>query len=162
MQSLSGNGQIRVNEGRLRIIDLLEEIWRHAGRLLGEKRPSSGETAFSHLSSRFDIRDQVIVSSDLRMESPVSVVTGTGRVGFDHSLEFDVAVEIIGDLAMKLGGKPDAGGVPRVIVPAKVRGSLESPKVYPNIGAMVKQVVTGKATNLLKSLFKEKTVEEKK
>ncbi len=162
MQSLSGNGQIRLKEGQLLIIDLLEEIYKYAGRLLDRKPPSSEGTDFSRLSGGFDIRNEVIVFYDLRMESPVSVVTGSGRVGFDHSLDFDVAVEIRGDLAARLGGKPDSGGVARVIVPARVGGSLESPKVYPNLGAIVKQAVTAKAKDLLESIFEEKAEEQKK
>ncbi len=161
MQSLTGNGQLRVEEGRITLFNLLDVIRRQAQRLLGGETPRPGETDFTRFRSRFDIRGGEILLSGLRLESPVSDVTGSGLVGFDHRLSFDLATEITGDLASKLGGRPDPGGVARVVVPVKVSGTVESPRVYPDISAIVRQRVTEKAKGLFESLFKKKAEEPK-
>ena len=154
--SLEGAGEVRLEEGRVALFDLLATIQKAANRLLAAEAPASGETRFTRLQSNVEIRKGQGVVRDILFENPVSDVTGQGRFGFDGSLDFNLAANITGELAGRLGGKPGAGGKPVLRVPVKVRGTTSSPKVYPDIGGMLKQKAVEKATGLIESLFKKK------
>ena len=43
-----------------------------------------------------------------------------------------------GGLAAALGARPDADGKQQATIPVKVRGTVDSPKVYPDIKSIVK------------------------
>jgi len=154
--SLEGAGEVRLEEGRIALFDLLATIQRAASRLLAAEAPAGGETRFSRLQSNVEIRRGQVVVRDILFENPVSDVKGQGRFGFDGSLDFSLAVNVTGKLADRLGGKPGAGGKPVLRVPVKVSGTTSAPKVYPDVGGVVKQRMVEKATGLLESLFKKK------
>ena len=89
---------------------------------------------------------------DMVMQAPSSTVNGQGYFDFNHALSFDLATNVTGALASRLGGTPDSS----LRVPVKIRGTLESPKVTPDIGGMAKQQAIEKATGLVQSLFNKR------
>ena len=156
-ESLSGQGRIRVEEGRVTLFNLLDNIRRQAQRLFAGAAAREGQTDFTRLASNFEIRGGKILLSGLLLESPASVVEGAGEVGFDQDLSFDLVTDVTGDLAARLGGKPDSSGKARLRVPVKVRGSMNSPQVYPDVAGMAKERALEKARGLFDSLLKKKT-----
>lgn len=67
-----------------------------------------------------------------------------------------------GRLAARFNSKPDAAGVAHLRVPVKVRGTLESPKVYPDVAGMVKAAAVEKAKGLIGSFLKGRTAGQPK
>jgi uncharacterized protein involved in outer membrane biogenesis len=155
--SLAGSGTIRLTEGRVAMFDLLGSIESKIRNVLAGGGGSAGSTDFATLDSRFDIRNNQLLLSDILLEAPAASVTGKGTVGFDHSLEFDLDAAIAGGLASKLGAKPEAKGQTGIKVPVKVRGTLESAKVYPDVAGMVKEKVVERTKGLLDSFVKKRT-----
>jgi hypothetical protein len=160
--SLAGEGKIKLQQGRVALFDLLGTIESKIKNVLGGETTASGATDFIGFDSRFEIRNGQLLLSDILLKSPSSAVSGQGRVGFDHSLEFGLITDITGSLASRLGAKPDASGRAQLRVPVKVRGTLESAKVYPDVASMAKAQAIKKVKGLLDSFFNKKTAGQPK
>jgi len=157
--SLRGGGTIRVEQGKVALFDLLGTIEGRVRNVLAGEEGKAGATDFLTLTGRFEIRNGRLVFPELALQNASSTVTGQGWVAFDHAISFDLVTDMTGELASRLAGKRDAAGAGRLRVPVRVRGTLESPKVYPDIGGMVKGAAVEKARGLLDSFLKRRSGE---
>ena len=151
-RSLAGDGEIRLQKGRVSMFDLLGTIEAKMKSVLGGESAAAGATQFLTFTSHFQIKDGQVMLPDMVMQAPSSTVNGQGYFDFNHALSFDLATNVTGALASRLGGTPDSS----LRVPVKIRGTLESPKVTPDIGGMAKQQAIEKATGLVQSLFNKR------
>jgi uncharacterized protein involved in outer membrane biogenesis len=154
--SLAGGGDLSLLEGKVALFDLLGSIEAKLRRALGGDAGQPGTTDFLKLTSRFEVANGQVTFPDLVLQNSSSNVTGQGYFNFGRELSFDLTADLAGALAARLGGKPDAGGTAHLRVPVKVRGSLDSPKVYPDVASMAKSAVTEKAVGLLDSFLKKR------
>jgi len=155
--SLAGDGRIIVRDGKVGLFDLVGTIEAKLNSLLGGDTGKAGTTDFLKLATRFEIKNGRVTLPDLVLESSSSSVGGQGYFGFDNALSFDLATDITGALAAKLGGRPDSAGTAHLRVPVRVRGTLQSPKVYPDVAGMAKATAVEKAKGLLDSFLKKRT-----
>jgi hypothetical protein len=125
--------------------------------MLSGETPAAGETEFVRFFSRLQIGGRRLQMSDIVLESGSSALSGQGFLTFDHGLDFDLRTTVTGPIAAKLGGKPNAEGVPAALIPVKVSGTLEAPRVRPDVRQVAKQQVQERVTGLLDSLFKKKS-----
>ena len=153
--SLTGGGSIRLRDGKITLFDLLGSIEAKLKRTPGAEEGKQGTTGFVEFGSRFDVGGGRITFSDLNLRDASSTVTGQGYVAFDHTLSFDLVMDMSADLAARLAGKPALAGQ-RLRVPVKVHGTMESPKVSPDVGGMAKAAATEKARGLLDSLRRKR------
>ena len=160
--SLAGSGNIRLQQGRVALFDLLGSVENKIKNVMGGETTASGATDFIGFDSRFEVKNGQLFLSDILLKSASSSVSGQGRVGFDHSLEFDLLTGITGSLATRLGGRPDAAGQAQLRVPVKVRGTLEAAKVYPDVAGMVKAQAVERGMGLLDSFMKKRTAAQPK
>ncbi len=155
--SLAGEGRIVLEQGHIALFDLPGTIRRHAQRLLsGVSPPAQGQTNFARLTSRVRIQNRQLQLQDLLLDHPNTQVSGQGEVGFDRSLNLDLVTTVGGDVAALLGAKPGASGKATVRVPVKVAGTVEAPKLYPDIGRLATDQAVEKARGLLDSIFRKK------
>jgi uncharacterized protein involved in outer membrane biogenesis len=160
--SLAGSGSIRLQQGRVALFDLLRSVENKIKNVMGGETTASGATDFVGFDSRFEIKNGQLLLSDILLKSAASSVSGQGRVGFDHSMEFDLITGISGSLAARLGGRPDASGQAQLRVPVKVRGTLEAAKVYPDVAGMAKAQAVERGLGLLDSFIKKRTAAQPK
>ncbi len=160
--SLAGSGSIRLQQGRVALFDLLGSVESKIKNVMGGETTASGATDFVGFDSRFEVRNGQLILSDILLKNAASSVSGQGRVGFDHSMEFDLVTGISGSLAARLGGRPDASGQAQLRVPVKVRGTLEAAKVYPDVAGMAKAQAVERGMGLLDSFLKKRTAAQPK
>ena len=154
--SLTGQGQITLGEGRVSMFDLLDTIQRHMKKILGGDSAAEGDTDFVRAESGFEIRDRQVHLANLVLENSSSSITGGGHFTFDEELHIDLVTDVLGGLSSTLGslvGLSGSGGSLRV--PVRVRGTFAEPKVRPDIGSLLKQQVGG-----LLDLFTKKPEEQ--
>ena len=156
LNSLSGRGTITMEDGRIAALDIFNSVISQAEKMLSGETAATGETKFVRLFSQWQIGSRRLQLSDILLESGASALSGAGTMSFDHELNFDLQTTISGPVAAKLGGKPNAQGIPVAPVPVKVSGTLEAPKVRPDLGRVAKQQVKQRVTDLLDSLFKKR------
>jgi uncharacterized protein involved in outer membrane biogenesis len=153
--SLNGQGEIKIEEGRIALFDLVDTIQQRVKKMLTGETPAQGATNFTRFASRLVIQDRKIQMPELVLENPSLRVTGQGSIGFDRSLNFDLVANLSGDLASQLSSRLVGSNQAELHVPVRVRGTVDSPKVYPDVGRMVKERAVEKAKSLLDKLFQK-------
>ena len=160
--SLVGGGEISLRDGKIALFDLLGSIEMKLKGALGGDTGKQGTTNFLKLTSRFEIANGQVTLPNVVLQNSSSSVGGQGYFKFDHALSFDLTTDVTGGLAARFNGKPDAAGVAHLRVPVKVRGTLESPRVYPDVAGMAKAAAVEKAKGLLDSFLKRRTAGQPK
>jgi uncharacterized protein involved in outer membrane biogenesis len=154
--SLNGAGNITLEKGRFALFDLLNTVEQVVKRASRGDQPASGSTDFTTFQSSFRIANRQVNLPDLVLENGASRIAGQGYFTFLGEIGFDLVTNVTGELAASLGGRPDSSGRAQFQVPVKVRGSLESPKVYPDVGRLAVQTATEKAAGLLDRFLNKK------
>lgn len=154
--SLAGSGSIRLEEGRVALFDLLGTIEGKINKVLGGEEGKPGATNFLKFAAKFEIGNGRIDFPEIALQDSSASVMGQGFVGFDHALSFDLVTDAAGGLASRLGGKFGSASLTNLRIPVRVRGTLESPKVYPDVGGMAKTAAVEKARGLLDSFLKKR------
>jgi hypothetical protein len=149
-QSLTGQGVVTLDKGKFAIFDLLASIERRVTKVLTSEAPAEGETDFTRFRTGFRISGGKIFLEPLALENNSSQTTGQGFLTFEQEMSLDLETTVTGRLATLLGGRPDAEGNVRATVPVKVRGTVRTPKVYPDVGQIVSRRVKGLMDRLLK------------
>jgi hypothetical protein len=149
--SLRGSGKLSVRQGRIAALDLLASIEQKLEQPDQWLEGKKGSTPFTTLVADMNVGQSKLNFDGIQLDSPALRVTGRGSIDFDHSLNFELAVHTEGagtsqilDVATGAG----SGGIP-----VSVSGTLEAPKVRPQVGKIVKNIAGG----LLDSFFKKKS-----
>jgi hypothetical protein len=161
-KDLKGTGQVRLAEGHFPDVKMFRDI----DAALGKKAVVGSKYQATQMSFRMQ-NDRVILapfrfeSGDARLDLEGSMLL-SGPIDFDVSLATPregLRIEGAGAEVLNVMAD-DQGWVP---VPIDVTGTLEDPKVRPDVKAMasqagqgVKREVTEKATDALKGLLKKK------
>ncbi len=150
--SLHGKGKIDIQEGRITLFDLFATIEKYTSKILGGGSAAEGDTEFATFVAEVQIRDQHVYLPDAVMTTRSSATEAQGHITFDKELYFDLRAGYTGSLAQTLGGEPGPDGEARIVIPVKVRGTLDAPKVTPDIGQVIKKNIPG----ILDSIFGRK------
>ena len=151
--SLQGRCRIELTDGRFEIFDTLQTIEGHAQKLISGESAASGSTSFVEFSSNLAVQDQRVQTTGIVLRGDTLRIDGDGSFGFDQSLDLDLRSAVSGALAQLLGGHQDSEGVAWVVVPLRVRRSIASPSVTPDLGRLVCNEAIRRAGGLLDSLI---------
>ena len=155
--SLSGQGNLKLDKGRLAMFDLLDSIDRAAKKLLGGgETAASGQTNYTRFQTHFQVGSQRLELSDIALENPTSQTSGQGYLTFNEEMSFDLVSKVTGPIAQLLGGQPDASGQRHAQVPVRIRGTMDSPRVAPDVGRMAVDQLKQKAGGFLDRLLQPK------
>ncbi len=146
-RSIRGTGSVRVTNGVVQGVNLaqrvlgavpgVDKLLRSSGRaatLLG-----SGATRFDHLTATLHLADERVASNDVALSSEDFSVNATGSAGFAGDLSahgvFRGSAPLVDDLADGVPwiGKLVAGTKGIVTIPFSVGGTLENPRVDPDL-----------------------------
>ncbi|MDA1312744.1 MAG: AsmA family protein [Acidobacteria bacterium] len=150
--SLNGKAKIDIQEGRITLFDLFGTIQNYTSKILGGGTAAAGETEFATFLSGVQIRDRHVYLPDALLTTSSSAIEAQGNISFDKELNFDLRAGYTGTLAQTLGGKPGPDGQARIVIPVRVRGTLDAPKVTPDIGQVIQKNIPG----ILDSIFGRK------
>jgi hypothetical protein len=137
-RSLAGEGRLELADGKFAIFDTMQMIESHAKKMVSGTSNVDGETTFVEIASNLEVRDQRVYTSDIALGSDTLHITGDGSFGFDQTLDLDLDSTITGAVAELLRGHRDESGAAWVSVPLRVRGSLDTPSVRPDLGRLVR------------------------
>jgi uncharacterized protein involved in outer membrane biogenesis len=146
LSSLKGSAKLSVTQGRLGALDLPATLQR----VLGTQQAtdgSKGTTQFTSLSADVNIAQAKMNIENLLLDAPGLHVTGNGTIGFDESINFSIIARL------------KEGGFAKVLdadVPLLVTGTVDAPKVHPQVGKMVETEVHNAVKDVLGGFFKKK------
>ncbi len=161
-KDLKGTGQVRLAEGSFPDAKIFRDIDTALGKnaVVGSKYKATEAT--------FRMENDRVVLAPFRFESGDARLDLQGTMSLDGPIDFDLSLATPRE-GLKIEGAgssvldvlaDDQGWVP---VPIAITGTLEDPKVRPDVKALasqtgqgVKREVTEKATDALKGLLKKK------
>jgi hypothetical protein len=151
--SLRGGGKLSVTHGRLGTVDLPGTL----ERVLGQQRSADairGATAFDTLTSDLSIGGARINVENLVLDGSALRLTGSGVIGFDQSINFNLNARVTGGLARLVNTGPLRLPSPNADIPLTVTGTVESPQVHPQVGKLAKSAAEGILRNFIKKKLK--------
>jgi hypothetical protein len=116
------------------------------------------ETPFERLSADFDIRDRVLVTSNLEFRSTDLDLDGEGTIGFDSSLGLEVTASISPDGSASLVRQVPqlefrVGRDGRLTLPMRIDGTLIEPRVGIDLRRVLEEGLGRSLRDKLRGLF---------
>ncbi|HEY3739394.1 MAG TPA: AsmA family protein [Bryobacteraceae bacterium] len=139
-KSLNGTLNLKLSNGRLMGVNILDEIAR-AGKFLGFKGDGKTFTTITNLDAVLAIQNGVADASELRLDADGAKVSGTGMINLvDQGLNLRLVATLSKELLDRAGGNTVGGLMVTalstadgsVVVPIRVTGSFAQPHVTPD------------------------------
>jgi len=156
IETLNGRAEFTFTDGAIVGVNIPQMV-RGFGRPSGE---SGGveKTDFSELASSWVVTAGVAENRDLRLIGPLLRMTGSGSVSLPaREMDMMLRPKIVASLSGQ-GGEQNLSGIE---IPVRVHGSLEKPKITPDLGGAFKD--PDKAVDTVKEIgkqFKGKSADE--
>jgi AsmA protein len=156
IETLNGRAEFTFTDGAIVGINIPQMV-RGFGRPSGE---SGGveKTDFSELASSWVVTAGVAENRDMRLVSPLLRMTGSGSVSLPaREIDYMLRPKIVASLSGQ-GGEQNLSGIE---IPVRVHGSLDKPKITPDLGGAFKD--PDKAVDTVKEIgkqFKGKSADE--
>jgi uncharacterized protein involved in outer membrane biogenesis len=146
-RTLNGTLGFNVTNGRLKNVNILNELSR-VGKFLGSA-PSQAEsgTALRQLSGTFNIRDGVASTNNLKALLTEGSLTGNGTLNLvTQAIDMRVTAVITTNVSKQVGGNLIGGFMSsalenrqgELVIPAAVTGTMAHPVFTPDMEAMTK------------------------
>jgi len=148
--SLNGSGRMAITKGRIPALDLLASIRRALEGSQQETPGAQGSTPFSSFAADLQVGQRRLDLSGIALDSPALGLTGQGSVGFDGALSFNLETPVSGQLAALVTRVVPVSPGAEAKLPVVVSGTLDSPKVRPNVRALAGRGVRGLVESFLK------------
>jgi AsmA protein len=165
-KGLEGAGHLSIKDGRVEGINLLKE----AAALLnaiGITKDLGNATLFSRIESNLRVQQGIIVIERLIANSPDFDATGKGAIGFDKTLNLNLAVILSEALSKEIAGSAPVGKAMmvrgRLSVPMIITGTTQAPQYALDtkaLGSKVQEQVKEKLGELLKGQSGEEILRE--
>ncbi|MBL6750538.1 MAG: AsmA family protein [Nevskia sp.] len=143
--SLDGAVSLNLRNGALQGFNLAQLM--RQGQAMRQGQPltdgAGAQTDFSAIAGTGKIKDGVLHSDDLRGESPLLRIQGSGDVDLGNATIDYLAKPALVNTATGQGGKPLAQ-LQSVVVPIRISGPLAAPQYRLDVGEAVKQKLIDK------------------
>jgi hypothetical protein len=149
--SLTGTARLTVTKGRIAMLDMLSSIEQALGPAQSASSSASGNTAFSTLTAGLSVAHRRLDLSGIAFDGPGLKFTGSGAIGFDHSMHFDLDTQFTGGIANLVNRLTRQGDTGQAALPVVIAGTVDRPQVRPSVG----KLATGAVQGLFQSLFKK-------
>jgi AsmA protein len=134
MNSLSGDGTIRLGEGELTGLDLVGMLRNLDPSYVG----AGAKTIFDGISGTFTVVNGVLDNADLKLSAPLLSASGTGKVGIGaQTLDYRLVPSL-------LEGQINGG----LKIPVLIKGTWANPKIRLDLEALARQQLGDEAAKL--------------
>lgn len=131
IRTLSGYGDLSFKEGQVKGVDfisLTKQVKALANPLSWDRNDTA--TNFSEMSGTFKIANGVFDNNDLKIVTPVILLFGSGTIDFPHER-----------INYRLKPESASGTSGGLLVPVIVKGSLDKPKILPDLKATAIDII---------------------
>ena len=146
MSNLAGKATFAFTDGAIigwNIPQMLRGV--QSGRFNNFDKVGSAKTDFSELSASFSVSRGIANTQDLRMNSPLLRLTGSGNTNLGQQ-QLDMIMRP--KLVASLSGQGGQAGLSGIEIPIRVSGPWETPKIQPDYKSVLKN------PNLIKNATK--------
>ena len=155
LRGAHGRARVALSDGRLPGLEVVRAVILAFGKPTGDRPAGSGET-FSQLAATMAVADQRLTTNDLTFASRDFDMTAKGTLSLaSQALNFQADLILSRELSAQAGrdlyrlAREDD----RIILPAKITGSVGAPTVFIDIAEALKRALRNRAEDEIKSLF---------
>ena len=155
LERARGTARVAVTDGRVPNLDLVRKVVLAFGRPTGDAPAGSGET-FSRVAATLAVGGRMLSTNDLTFASRDVDMTGEGTVSLaTQAIDFRTNVILSKELSAQSGRDLYrlAREGDRVVLPARITGTVASPTVFIDMEATLKRAVRNKAQDEIKSFL---------
>jgi uncharacterized protein involved in outer membrane biogenesis len=147
--SLRVTGKLSVTDGRVAAMDFVATLQRALGQTQQDTDATKGATPFHSLTADLNIAQARMDIANLVLDGPALKANGSGTIGFDQSLKFDLTAHVTGTLANLFNTISLNPGASEADVPVSITGTVDSPRVRPQMRKMAGGAVKGLINSFL-------------
>jgi uncharacterized protein involved in outer membrane biogenesis len=155
MQRARGTSRLTIADGRIPGLEVVRSVVLAFGKPTGDRPAGSGE-AFTRLAATVAIDGMNLSTGDLVFESRDFDMNGEGRVSLvTKAVDFTTSVVLSKELSAQAGRDLYrlAREGERVVLPARITGSINAPNVMIDVKAALGRALRNKAEEQIKGLF---------
>jgi AsmA protein len=163
-RSLDGTLSLDLRNGRIEGFSLMQELGT-LGRFLNIPGPAKSHTDVTQLSTKFQVKDGVARTDDLRAILDSGTVSGAGTVNLvSQALDMKLTVVLSKEISQSVGGSGIGGFLNtalanrqgELIMPVIVTGTVQHPKFVPD----AEKIARLRLQNVLPAATDSKGVED--
>jgi uncharacterized protein involved in outer membrane biogenesis len=155
LASAAGNGSAAIVDGTIPRLNLVRTVILFFGRPAADAPPSAGDR-FDTLTASFSLARQVVSAESFALDSPDVDIRGAGTLTIPTKA-LDGRAELLLSEALSAQAGTDLVRYTRegdrVLLPATIGGTLESPRVMIDAAAAVKRGLRNELERRMKGLF---------
>jgi uncharacterized protein involved in outer membrane biogenesis len=155
MARARGTARIAITDGKISGLQVVRTVILAFGKPASAQPASSGE-AFSRLAATLAIAGTNLSTNDLTFASRDFDMTASGALSLaTQAVNFLADVKLSQELSAQAGRDLYrlAREGDRIVLPAKITGSVSSPNVFINVQEALKRALTNRAQDEMKGLF---------
>lgn len=155
MQRARGTSRVTIADGRIPGLEIVRSVILAFGKPTGERPAGSGE-AFTRLAATVAIDGMNLSTGDLQFASRDFDMNGEGRVSLvTKAVDFTTSVVLSKELSAQAGRDLYrlAREGERIVLPARITGSIGSPNVMVDVKAALGRALRNKAEEQIRGLF---------
>jgi uncharacterized protein involved in outer membrane biogenesis len=155
MQRAKGSTKIVATDGKIPGLDIVRTVILAFGKPSGAPPAGSGE-AFSRIAATIAVNGPSLTTNDLAFASRDFDMTGQGALSLaSRAIDFRTDIALSSELSAQAGRDLYrlAHEGERIVLPAKITGTVASPSVFIDVQAALGRALRNKAQDQIKSLF---------
>ena len=162
-ETLGGTMSLELTDGAYEGTDIWYELRRARALLKKEEPPEPSlppRTRFSSITATGVVTDGVMRNEDLKAELPFMELTGAGNVDLgEGTVNYSLRARVLEKPELMGDATPEEiDDLTKAVIPMRISGSLASPKVAPDVEALlrerVEEEIKEKLEDKLKDIFK--------
>jgi len=165
-KSLNGDLAINMHDGKLMRVDLVNEL-SMIGQFMNPAQKASGQpfTNIVVLTGNLAVKNGVANTTNLSVTLPLNIkLDGTGLIDLvSQKLDLKILATLPKELTARIQGTKAAGYMNTILadkngnllIPVKISGTMDKPRVLPDLERMV-NLKTGGLVDSMKKLFQKK------
>jgi len=151
VKTLTGKITVSLSDGKLTGVDMAQQLGT-IGKFTGANKVANGATNVSSLTGSFDLRGGVATTNDLKALTDAGTMAATGSASLvDQGLDMKATAVLSKTSSQQVGGSGIGGMMTtamankngEIVIPVIVTGTIPSPKVSADMGAMAKMRMSG-------------------
>jgi uncharacterized protein involved in outer membrane biogenesis len=151
LKTLNGKVSVNMSDGELTGVDMAQKLGQ-IGKFTGASQVGQGATKISSLTGDFTLTNGVASTNDLKALTDAGTMAATGTASLvDQGLDMKATAVLSKTSSQQVGGSSIGGMMTtamannngEIVIPVIITGTIPSPKITPDTGAMAKMRLNG-------------------
>lgn len=137
--SVKGHGDLVLHQGKFKFLNLVSPVVSALNPFPRQDDKIEHEKSFDQINAKFVIENEIVQLEDIKFDSTYMSASGSGEISFDSEMDIELFAKGL-EKYIPFDKILLDQVLPRGLVPIRVSGRLEDPKVRPSVTAIPKNL----------------------